>query len=130
MRFQSTLSARALRGALVATALLAGVPALADEPAKPAAAAETTPPAKPAAREAQGGLTDMDVVRAFKKYRKQVRDGNTVYCRNEKPVGTRIGKQVCYTEDQVLSQARLERDQQDKLSNMNICGAGDCTPGS
>lgn len=126
----SVLLPRAFFGALAATALLGGMPALADEPAQPTTAAtpekkaETTEP-----RQAQGGLSQVELDRAFKKYRKTVRDGNTVYCRNEKPVGTRIGKQVCYTEDQVVIQARLERDQQDKLSNMNICGRGSCSPG-
>lgn len=132
MRLRSMLHPRAFCGALAAAALLGGMPAasFADEPAKPTTAAapekkaETTESAA-----ARGGLTEVDIARAFKKYRKTVRDGNTVYCRNEKPVGTRIGKQVCYTEEQVVMQARLERDQQDNLSNVNICGRGSCSPG-
>jgi hypothetical protein len=126
MRFPSTGRGAAVLCSLVAATLLAAGPALADEPAKPAEAA--TPAATQPAPVA-GGLTEADITRAFKKYRKQVRDGNTVYCRTEKPVGTRIGKQVCYTADQVLAAARAERDARDQLSQMNVCGAGSCTPG-
>lgn len=130
MRFPSVLRSGAVFGAVAVMMLLAGQPALADEPAKTAdAAAAEKAPEKKEARPGQGGLTESEIARAFKKYRKQVRDGNTVYCRNEKPVGTRIGKQVCYTEDQVIAAARAERDARDQLSQMNVCGAGSCSPG-
>lgn len=123
MRFPSPHRRAAALCSLVAAMPLAAGPALADEPAKAATPAATRP--APLA----GGLTEAEIIRAFKKYRKQVRDGDTVYCRNEKPIGTRIGKQVCYTEDQVLAAARAERDARDQLSQMNVCGAGSCSPG-
>lgn len=143
MRSQSTLRARALLRALATATLLVSAPAFAEEPAKPATTTTaTTPTTAPApaeadkssesrdARPAQGGLTASEVERAFKRYRKQVRNGNTVYCRSEKPVGTRIGKQICYSEDQVIATARAERDARDQMSQMNVCGAGSCSPGS
>lgn len=132
MRSQSTLRTRALLRALATATLLVGAPALADEPAKPApaTASENSTEAKEERPAAQGGLTAAELERAFKRYRKQVRDGNTVYCRNEKPVGTRIGKQVCYNENQVIATARAERDARDQMSQMNVCGGGSCTPGS
>jgi hypothetical protein len=44
-----------------------------------------------------------------------------LYCRVENPLGTRIGKSYCYTEDQVLMKARAERDAQFILSQRGLC---------
>lgn len=128
MRFPCSGRVAAAVCSLVAAALLAAAPVSAEESAKPAEPTETTDAAKKPATGA-GGLTENDIARAFKKYRKTLRDGDTVYCRSEKPVGTRIGRQVCYTEAEVLAKARAERDARDQLSQMNICGAGSCSPG-
>lgn len=130
MRLQLPRAAGLCAAVVTAFALVAA-PAFADdsnkaEADKPAAA---KPESTDAERAAKGGLTEVDIARAFKKYRKQVRDGKTVYCHNEKPLGTRIGKQVCYSEDQVIAIARNERDARDQLKNTNVCGNGSCSPG-
>lgn len=89
-------------------------------PAAPATAPSGT--AAPVTDSTQkGGLTDVDVRRALAKYRKTNRKGEILYCRVEKPLGTRIGKTYCYTEDQVLIKARAERDAQNILSQRGLC---------
>lgn len=88
----------------------------------PAAASATTDVvAPPTDSPEKGGLTDVDVRRAFAKYRKTLRKGEILYCRVEKPLGTRIGKTYCYTEDQVLMKARAERDAPNILSQRGLC---------
>jgi hypothetical protein len=69
------------------------------------------------------------VKRAFAKFRKQQRDGKTVYCRREAPLGTRLGSTVCYSEEQVLANARAEREAGLMMSQQNVCGGGSCSPG-
>ena len=127
--------------ALAALAVRADTPASAQPaPAPSAAAAAANAPsanvapaaavATDAARPATaGGLTDVEIKRAFAKFRKQERDGNTMYCRKETPLGSRLGKTVCYTEDQVLANARAERDAGQMQSQQNVCGLGSCSPG-
>jgi hypothetical protein len=96
--------------ALVATALLAGC---ASEPAKdstpvaapePVAAVSADPASiKPAAGEAtatQAALADQP----------STLDDNEVICRNEKPLGTRIGKRVCKTRAQLRQEEASARE--------------------
>lgn len=93
---------------LVATALLAGC---ASEPAKdsppvaePVAAVSATPASTtPAAGEAtatQAALADQPTAV----------DDNEVICRNEKPLGTRIGKRVCKTRAQLKQEEASARE--------------------
>lgn len=111
-------------------------PTSASTPAASAASVVNSAPAASSTADARtrpasaGGLTDAEVKRAFAKFRKQQRDGKTVYCRREAPLGTRLGSTVCYSEDQVLANARAERDAGMMQSQQNVCGAGGCNPGS
>lgn len=107
-----------------ATGALAAAPSAAAS--DDAAAATTKPVASAAAADesaAKGGLTDVDDRRAFAKYRRTIREGETVYCRVEKPLGTRIGKSVCVSEDVVLARARAERDAQNLMSQRGVCAS-------
>ena len=93
---------------LVATALLAGC---ASEPAKqstavaaPVAAATAEPASnKPGAEQptaTQAALTEQP----------SAVDDNEVVCRNEKPLGTRIGKRVCKTRAQLKLEEQSARE--------------------
>jgi hypothetical protein len=94
---------------LVATALLAGC---ASEPAKDSSPAAAEPVAavsadpassKPAAGEptaTQAALADQP----------SATDDNEVVCRNEKPLGTRIGKRVCKTRAQLKQEEASARE--------------------
>lgn len=94
---------------VVALALLAGCasePATDSTPAaaaEPVAAASGDPAsAKPAAGEptaTQAALADQPSV-----------DDNEVICRNEKPLGTRIGKRVCKTRAQLKQEEASARE--------------------
>lgn len=99
-----------------------GTAAASDGTAAPTTKPVVTEPAADASA-AKGGLTDVDVRRAFAKYRRTVREGETVYCRVEKPLGTRIGKSVCVSEDVVLARARAERDAQNLMSQRGVCAS-------
>lgn len=112
----------------LAIAVLAAPLAFASEPAG-SKGTEKAVQKEAEASASEGGLTEAELTRMFKKFRKQERDGNTVFCRNEKPLGTRIGKQVCYSEEQVVAMARAERDARNQMSQMNVCGSGSCSPG-
>jgi hypothetical protein len=114
-----------------ATAVRADAPpAAASSPPAQAATATATPNAPAARPAAAGGLTDVEIKRAFAKFKKQERDGSTVYCRREAPLGSRLGKTVCYSEEQVLVNARAERDAGRMQSQQNVCGIGSCSPGA
>ena len=95
--------------ALAATALLAGCasePAMNSTPAaaEPVAAVSSDPAAiKPPAGEAtatQAALADQP----------SAVDDNEVVCRNEKPLGTRIGKRVCKTRAQLRQEEASARE--------------------
>jgi hypothetical protein len=95
--------------ALAATALLAGCasePAMNSTPAtaEPVAAVSSDPAAiKPPAGEAtatQAALADQP----------SALDDNEVVCRNEKPLGTRIGKRVCKTRAQLKQEEASARE--------------------
>lgn len=119
-----------------ATATVTNAAPAAATPAPSSAAAANAPSAATSAKasaddvrpESVGGLTDAQVKRAFAKFRKQQRDGETLYCRKETPLGSRLGKTICYTEDQVLANARAERDAGQMQSQQNVCGIGSCSP--
>jgi hypothetical protein len=95
---------------LVAMALLAGC---ASEPAKdstPTAAAE--PPvaavsADPVSSKAPGEATATQAALADQP---STVDDNEVVCRNEKPLGTRIGKRVCKTRAQLKQEEASARE--------------------
>ena len=91
--------------------------------------AASTPAATAPDRVYGGGLTTVEIERAFKKFRRTERDGGIQYCRREAPLGTRLGKLVCYTAEQVLAMARAEREAGLMTSQQNVCGIGSCNPG-
>lgn len=125
---------------LIATSALADAPAPAAAVPPTAATAAPAPAAPPADSPRAsatrsdsptdldtGGLTQQQVTAAFAKFRKQTRDGQQLYCRKEVVLGSRLGTTVCYTEEQVLANARAERDAQNMMSQRSVCGsAGGC----
>ena len=114
---------------VVALALLAGC---ASEPAKdstPAAAAEPVAAAsgdpasaKPAAGEAtatQAALADQP----------SAVDDNEVVCRNEKPLGTRIGKRICKTRAQLRQEEASAREMMKNRDQKSHGVTGEITGG-
>jgi hypothetical protein len=82
----------------------------------PAATPVSSPPgAGTSNRIYAGGLTNPEVENAFRKFSKRVVGDQIRYCRRETPLGTRLGKSVCYSAEQVLEMARAEREAGDEL---------------
>jgi hypothetical protein len=113
------LRVAALAAAVVAAALPLRGAARADErPADPPSAAST-----PAARE-----EDERFERIAAGWKATPRGETTVYCRTETRLGTRLGKTVCLTRQQLLDRARAGQDARDRMTKPNQC-AGKCTEG-
>jgi hypothetical protein len=69
-------------------------------PSAPVAASTPAAPTAPAAATAKAGVEGFNTPAG---YTKKTRGSTTVYCKTETPVGTRFGKEYCY------SQQDLER---------------------
>ncbi|HEY0682077.1 MAG TPA: hypothetical protein VGD45_07095 [Steroidobacter sp.] len=68
-------------------------------------ASEATPP--PATDEADKERREtVEFERVAKQYQKSEKDGETLYCRKEKTLGTRIAKTVCLTTTQLRDRIR------------------------
>jgi hypothetical protein len=94
---------------LVATALLAGC---ASEPAKDSTPAVSEPvaavSADPAATKSSAG--EATATQAALADQPSAADDNEVVCRNEKTLGTRIGKRVCKTRAQMKQEEASARE--------------------
>jgi pyruvate/2-oxoglutarate dehydrogenase complex dihydrolipoamide acyltransferase (E2) component len=119
---------RTLATAVLATLFCAAAPA--DEPQSPAtetrAAAEAaqTPPTKTAAQ------AEADAQAALDKAAKQLRqrgyspktgkDGRTLWCRSETPLGSRFQEQKCSTLEAVLESERNGKDYAEGVSRSSL----------
>jgi hypothetical protein len=128
---------------VLAAALSVGVVSMAwsaDEPAPPATAPATQPAAQPAAsststeaaakasaKETATAATSKDSEADAQEkhllasgYKKKTRNGETVYCRKEMPLGSRFEKERCGSAQEMELQAQQARD----LMNSNKVTSG------
>ena len=68
------------------------------------------------------GATDMDKDLLAQGYRLQVKHGQRLYCRTETPLGTRFGKRVCQSPENIA--AATERSQDATKSWQKTTGNG------
>jgi hypothetical protein len=131
------MSFKKLMVTVLATAGVSLMAACASPPAdRPAASAPApvaaAPKAAPAAAspeavsEAQAAtLADKKFQEAARSYRKVEKDGKTMYCKKEKPMGSSVPRLQCVTE----AQLRLEVEQMDETSD-RLRNSGRCTHGA
>lgn len=63
-------------------------------------------------------------------YRAKVRDGETVYCRKEKVLGTRFPEEFCFNRLQLKEIERRKRSMQDDVArNQRTCSTGSACSG-
>lgn len=80
------------------------------ESATPAATAGPTAKAEPVE-----DVNSPEFQRAAKAYRQMEKDGQKLYCRNEKRLGTRLGAPVCLTEAQLWERIHKADDVRDDM---------------
>jgi len=110
----------------VCVALLA---ACASQPATEAAAAPVAPAPASAAPAAQ---TEADTAAALEKkfqdaakgYKVVQRDGQTLYCKKEKVIGSTLPTLQCMTEAQLRNQVETMDDYRDRMRNSSKCTLG------
>lgn len=101
--------------------------------AQPAAAAPVETPATPAVATNTAAspedATDREFRRAVAKHRMVYRDGKTMYCRKEKPLGSRLPQDLCFTEEQLRESLATAEDARDKLRQTGgaPCGSSNLT---
>lgn len=86
-----------------------------------AAALQTAAASSP--ESGDGVDTDAEFERAAKRYRKSIREGETFYCRREKPLGSRLPMEYCLTETQLRAEIRKAESTRDQMS---LPKAGPC----
>jgi hypothetical protein len=60
-------------------------------------------------------------------YKQRVRNGKSVYCRNEKSIGSRFEETVCIPESEIAAVLKLEQQRQSEIARnrgRNCTGAG------
>lgn len=77
-------------------------------PTKDAEATAATPPT--AAEEKDESKQHAEFERVAKQYKKTEKDGQTLYCRSEAQLGTRLKKPVCLTDAQLWERIRKAED--------------------
>lgn len=91
-------------------------------------ATETTAAVNPATEETeeaeQARRESVEFERHAKEYRKTEKDGQTLYCRKEKALGTRLAKQVCLTDSQLRARIRNAEEVRTGMSDSR----GACKP--
>jgi hypothetical protein len=95
----------------------------------PAPAAQLTPEAK-AEADAASHL-EKKFQEAARSYRMVQKNGENMYCKKEKPIGSTIPRMQCITEAQLRLQVEQMDQLRDKLRNSGRCTAGTgCLSGS
>ena len=119
-------------------------PATAPAAAEPAAGAQSTPAtpagaqtpatdtaAKPAAEPAKKEVTqssiDRKVAEAKKEYMEVEKDGQTLYCKREKKIGSRLPQYLCMNEAELINQVRTNEDTVDRGRLPKPCTSGACS---
>ncbi len=122
-----------VRGVLLCSVLALGFVSQAraeDRVAEPAdQAASTTVPAEASTEATEAAekarLESAEFERVAKQYKKTEKDGQTLYCRKEKTLGTRLAKPVCLTDAQL--RARIQNAEEVR-TEMSKGTAGPCRP--
>ena len=133
MAFEKLMKTAFLAAAVSLMAACASSPADAPAPAAPAPVAAKAPaaPAPAASAEAMpeadaATLAEKKFQEAARSYRKVEKDGKTMYCKKEKPMGSTVPRLQCITE----SQLRVEVEQMDDLRDRMRNSGGRCTHGA
>jgi len=90
---------------------------------QPQTAAALQTAAASSAESGDGVDTNAEFERAAKRYRKSIREGETFYCRREKPLGSRLPMEYCLTEAQLRAEIRKAENSRDQMS---LPKAGPC----
>ncbi len=121
--------------ALIAVSMLAGCAAGPQAPAAPAAApvAAATPATPAPASTAKattpppGGITPELYAQAKQQgYQAKVYKGETLFCRNEAPIGSRLAKDVCVRPSELENVIRQAQDVRDQMNRGQTCGKAAC----
>lgn len=92
--------------------------------APPPATPPTTSTATPAPDE-----VDREFARISQGWKPTKRGKTTLYCRVETSLGTRVGRNVCLTRQQLYDRAQAGQEARDRMAKPNQC-TGTCTTGS
>jgi len=134
MAFEKLMNTVLLAAAVSLVAACASSPADAPAPsaapapvaaAAPAAAAAPTAAAQAQPEADAATLAEKKFQEAARSYRKVEKDGKTMYCKKEKPMGSTIPRMQCIAE----SQLRLEVERMDELRD-RMRNSSRCTHGS
>ena len=90
--------------------------AAAEAQPQPTAALQTAAVSSPESGDGVDTDADAEFERAAKRYRKSIREGETFYCRREKPLGSRLPMEYCLTETQLRAEIRKAENSRDQLS--------------
>jgi hypothetical protein len=90
--------------------------------AAPAAAPDAVANAKPEADSAT--LMEKKFQEAARSYRQVQKDGKTMYCKKEKPMGSTIPKLQCITESQLRLEVEQMEDTRQRMRNNSRCTTG------
>jgi hypothetical protein len=85
---------------------------------------ETAP--EPATVNTSGVVTEEELAREMKSYKKVEKEGKTLYCRTEQSLGSRLPLSVCLTHAQLTDSILKTREVTDRLRRK---GGGECGKG-
>lgn len=90
--------------------------------------ARDVPPAASAGSEAAAKVADASqTAKAPPGYKLARRNGELLYCKTEKQVGSNLPKQVCTTPEAYEDmERRMELDRENFRKNSTLCGTGGC----
>jgi hypothetical protein len=110
--------------ALLGVGVLSQV-SLADDP--PPASEAKPPAAAPAAPTLAANETPLDVAfdRYVKKHKIREKDGQKLYCRNAAPLGTRMTRTVCLSENQLREEVIAQEAARDALRKPGVTPCSD-----
>ena len=101
-------------------------PAEAAKPVTPAPAATSAPAATPEAKAESDAASNLEkkFQEAARSYRKVEKNGETMYCKKEKPINSTIPRLQCITESQLRLQVEQMDDLRDRMRNSSRCTLG------
>lgn len=120
----------------------ATTPAAAEPPAEAKSTPATTAEAQPAATAAEAkpavapvkekdevtqSSIDRKVAEAKKEYMQVDKDGQTLYCKREPKLGTRLPQYLCLSEAELINRVRSNEDLVDRGRLPKPCSSGACS---